>query len=315
MGKIKFGVFLPFYAFQTQNPTAHYQQFVDLVLECERLNYDSIWLDDHLMYDHWPILESWTTLSALATKTTRIRLGTMVSCVSHRNPMILAKSAATFDVISNGRLEFGIGAGIQEAEHVAYGFGFPKHSDRVEMLSQALEVITQLWKKEKTSYQSKHYTLKDAVCEPKPFQKPNPPIIIGGNGEKLLKVTAKYANRFDWGNLPSINLYRKKLEILEKNCKEIGRDFSEIEKSCWPAGQVIVAKNQKELSAKIAEVKPLGTSLIDFKKSTLAGTPDECRVRLQAYLDLGVTYFMLFFADLPKLDSLRLFAENISKRL
>ena len=314
MRKIKFGVFLPFYAFQTQNPTAHYQQLLDLVLECERLNYDSIWLDDHLMYDHWPILESWTTLSALAAKTNRIRLGTMVSCISHRNPTLIAKSAATLDTISNGRLDLGIGAGAQEKEHTAYGFGFPKLGERVEILGEALEVITQLWRKDKTSYQSKHYALKDAVCEPKPLQKPNPPIIIGGNGEKLLKVTARYADRFDWGNL-SIESYQNKLGILEKNCEEIGRDFSKIEKSCWPAGQVLIAENQKELSAKVKEAKPNGMTLTAFNKSTLVGAPEEFIEPLHAYLDLGVTYFMLYFADLPKVDSLKLFAEKILKSL
>jgi F420-dependent oxidoreductase-like protein len=312
--KIKFGVFLPFYAFQTQNPTAHYQQLLDLVLECERLNYDSIWLDDHLMYDHWPILESWTTLSALAAKTNRIRLGTMVSCISHRNPTLIAKSAATLDTISNGRLDLGIGAGAQEKEHTAYGFGFPKLGERVEILGEALEVITQLWRKDKTSYQSKYYTLEDAVCEPKPLQKPNPPIIIGGNGEKLLKVTARYADRFDWGNL-SIESYQNKLGILEKNCKEMGRDFSKIEKSCWPAGQVLIAENQKELSAKVKEAKPNGMTLTAFNKSTLVGAPEEFIEPLHAYLDLGVTYFMLYFADLPKVDSLKLFAEKILKSL
>jgi F420-dependent oxidoreductase-like protein len=312
--KIKFGVFLPFYAFQTQNPTAHYQQLLDLVLECERLNYDSIWLDDHLMYDHWPILESWTTLSALAAKTNRIRLGTMVSCISHRNPTLIAKSAATLDTISNGRLDLGIGAGAQEKEHTAYGFGFPKLSERVEILGEALDVITQLWRKDKTSYQSKYYTLKDAVCEPKPLQKPNPPIIIGGNGEKILKVTARYADRFDWGNL-SIESYQNKLGILEKNCEEIGRDFSKIEKSCWPAGQVLIAENQKELSAKVKEAKPNGMTLTAFNKSTLVGAPEEFIEPLHAYLDLGVTYFMLYFADLPKVDSLKLFAEKILKSL
>jgi F420-dependent oxidoreductase-like protein len=312
--KIKFGVFLPFYAFQTQNPTAHYQQLLDLVLECERLNYDSIWLDDHLMYDHWPILESWTTLSALAAKTNRIRLGTMVSCISHRNPTLIAKSAATLDTISNGRLDLGIGAGAQEKEHTAYGFGFPKLGERVEILGEALDVITQLWRKDKTSYQSKYYTLKDAVCEPKPLQKPNPPIIIGGNGEKILKVTARYADRFDWGNL-SIESYQNKLGILEKNCEEIGRDFSKIEKSCWPAGQVLIAENQKELSAKVKEAKPDGMTLTAFNKSTLVGAPEELIEPLHAYLDLGVTYFMLYFADLPKVDSLKLFAEKILKSL
>jgi len=155
------------------------------------------------MYNNWSILESWTTLSALSTLTSKIRLGTMVSCNQHRNPALLAKSAATLDVLSNGRLEFGIGAGAQESEHLAYGFDFPKLSDRVERLGEALEVVMGLWTQEKSTYQGKHYSLKDAVCEPKPLQKPHPPITVGGSEEKYtLKVTAKYADRFDWDICP-----------------------------------------------------------------------------------------------------------------
>ena len=144
MGKLKFGVFLPFYAFQTKDKES-FSHIRDIVLECERLGYHSVWLDDHLMYDDWPILETWTTLSALCALTSRIRLGTMVSCSTHRNPALLAKIAATFDVLSNGRLEFGIGAGIQEAEHTAYGFDFPKPSVRIKRLGESLEVIMRLW--------------------------------------------------------------------------------------------------------------------------------------------------------------------------
>ena len=124
LGKLKFGVFLPFYTFQAKEPNEHFRLIRNTVLECERLGYHSVWLDDHLMYNSWSILECWTTLSALSSLTSKIRLGTMVSCNSHRNPALLAKMAATFDVLSGGRLEFGIGAGTQEAEHNAYGFGF-----------------------------------------------------------------------------------------------------------------------------------------------------------------------------------------------
>ena len=251
MGKLKFGVFLPFYAFQAKTPNEYFEASQNIVLECERLGYDSVWLDDHLMYNNWPILEPWTTLSALSSLTSKIRLGTMVSCNAHRNPALLAKTAATLDVLSNGRLEFGIGAGCQEAEHLAYGFGFPKPSVRIERLGEALEVITRLWTQEKANYQGKHYTLKDAVCEPKPLQKPHPPITVGGSGEKLtLKVTAKYADRFDWGSLPSVDDYKRKLEVLEEQCKVVGRDFGEIERSCWPGGQVLIAQNQREVRAK-----------------------------------------------------------------
>jgi len=313
--KLKFGVFLPFYAFQAKTPYEYYDHLKTISLECEHLGYESVWLDDHLMYGNWPILETWVTLSALSALTSKIRLGTMVSCTMHRNPALLAKAGATFDVLSNGRLEFGIGAGVQKEEHVAYGFGFPPISNRVQRLDEALEVIRRLWTMEKANFRGKHYALKNAVCEPKPLQKPHPPIIVGGGGKDILKVTAKYADRFDWGSLPSINLYKRKLEALEKHCKMVGRDFSEIEKSCWPGGQVLIARDQKELSEKIYRLEPAGMSLEDFKRNVLAGTADECRERLQFYVNLGVTHFMLFFADLPKVDGLRLFAESVAKRM
>ena len=312
MGKLKFGVFLPFYAFQAKDSKENFSLIRNIVLECEHQGYHAVWLDDHLMYNDWPILESWTTLSALASLTSKIRLGTMVSCSAHRNPALLAKMAATLDVLSNGRLELGIGAGTQETEHIAYGFGFPPPSVRIERLSEALEVIRRLWMEEKANYQGNHYTLKNAVCEPKPLQEPHPPITVGGSGELLMrKVTAQYADRYDWGFLPSIEVYKRKLMVLENQCKVIGRNLSEIEKSCWPGGQVLIAQNQRELSEKISRRKPANVSLEDFKKTTLAGTPDECRERLQVYMDLGVTYFMLFFADLPRIDGLRLFAESV----
>ena len=250
MGKIKFGVYLPFYAFKSQ-PTEHFSRIRDIVLECERLGYDSVWLDDHLMYNDWPIFECYTTLAALASATSKIRLGTMVSCIAHHNPALLAKTAATLDVISSGRLEFGVGAGTQEAEHIAYGFGFPKLNVRIERLCEALEVTKLLWTQKKANYQGKYYALKDAVCEPKPLQKPYPPITVGGSGETLMrKVTAPFADRFDWGFLPSIEDYKCKLAVLENDCRAIDRDFGEIEKSCWPAGQILIAQNKKELRRK-----------------------------------------------------------------
>ena len=309
LGKIRFGVFLPFYAFQN-NPSEYYSQLRNVVFECERLGYDSVWLDDHLMYKDSTILECWTTLSALAASTNKIRLGTMVTCLAHRNPGLLAKSAATLDIISNGRLEFGLGAGIQETEHQAYGFGFAKPSKRLAQLEESLEIIRRLWTYPKANYEGKYYALKDAVCEPKPRQKPHPPIIVGGSGEKYtLQIAAKYADRFDWGFLPSIEVYRHKLTVLHRYCEMIGRDFREIEKSCWPSGQILLAQDQKELTEKIARYKPAGTSLEDFKQYTLVGTIDECLRGFQAYSDLGVTYFMLYFADLPNVESLRLFKE------
>jgi alkanesulfonate monooxygenase SsuD/methylene tetrahydromethanopterin reductase-like flavin-dependent oxidoreductase (luciferase family) len=240
----------------------------------------------------------------------------MVSCTAHRNPALLAKMTATLDVLSNGKLELGIGAGIQENEHTAYGFDFPKPSVRIERLGESLEVIKRLWTQNKANYQGKHYSLKDAVCEPKPLQKPHPPITVGGSSKLLLrKVTAPYADRFDFGFLPSIERYKCKLEVLEKECTAIGRNFDEIEKSCWPGGQVLIARNAREVNEKVSQKNALGLSVEDFKKTTLVGTPQECREQLQVYLDLGVTCFMLYFGDLPRVDGLRLFAEGVMNKM
>ncbi|MCW3994555.1 MAG: LLM class flavin-dependent oxidoreductase [Candidatus Bathyarchaeota archaeon] len=313
MPKPKFGVFLPFYAFQALTPNMYYDHLREVVLECEKLGYASVWLDDHLMYGNWQILEPWTTLSALSSLTSKIRLGTMVTCSAHRNPALLAKTAATLDVISHGRLEFGVGAGVQENEHIAYGFDFPKLNQRVERLFEALEVIIRLWTQPKANYSGKYFSLKEAICEPKPLQSPYPPITIGGISDKTVKVAAQFADRCDWGFLPTIDAYKQKTALLQQNCRAVGRDFDEIERSCWPAGQIIVAQTKAEVAEKISRFKPANHRLEDFLKTTLGGTPDVIYEQLQTYVELGVSYFMLFFADLPRFDSLRLFSETIIK--
>jgi F420-dependent oxidoreductase-like protein len=313
LSKTKFGVFLPFYAFKSEQT---FKRIRNLVLECERLKYDSIWLDDHLMYGKHPILECWTTLSALASLTARIRLGTMVLCNSYRNPALLAKMAATFDVISNGRLEFGIGAGVQEDEHKAYGMPFLKASDRISRMKEATEIIKKMWTEEKANYHGKYYTINEAECLPKPLQKPHPPITIGGGGEKLtMRVAAQHAERCDWGYMQSIEQYRHKLEILKNHCNSVGRDFQEMEKSCWLGGQIFIAQNRQEIDEKVSQWKPQNISLEDFKKSSFIVTPDECKQKIREYLGLGVTHFMLFFGDLPALSGLRLFADKVVKTL
>ena len=317
LNKVKFGVFLPFFAFQTEKKAAQlFNLLQDVVLECERLEYSSVWLDDHLMFNEIPILECWTTLSALSRVTETIRLGTMVTCNSFRNPALLAKMAATLDNISNGRLELGIGAGVQKNEHDAFGFPFLSAKDRVERLNEAVEIIKKLWIEKKVSYTGKYYSLKNAVCEPKPVQKPHLPIVIGGGGEKLtLKVTARHADRYDWGYLPSLEHYKRKLKVLEKNCENLGRKVSEIEKSCWPAGQIFIGDDRKDLTKRVMQLVPKGVNLEEFMRTNFVGTPEDCIKQLQQYMNLGVTQFMLFFGDLSDLKGLRIFAEKVVQKI
>ena len=319
MRKVNFCVFLPFYAFQSKKSSQSeplFSRVKDLVLECERLGFHSVWLDDHLMFGRMPILECWTTLAALAATTSRIRLGTMVTSNGLRNPALLAKMAATVDVISGGRIEFGIGSGIQVEEHIAYGFPFPDIEVRTEKLRESLEIFKSLWREEKTDYSGKHYNIINAFCEPKPIQQPYPPITIGGAGEEFtLKVTAQHADRFDFGYLPSLEIYKHKLTVLESYCKQMGRDIQNIEKTCWPAGQITIGLDQVAVAEEVQKVKPENISVEDFEKVCFAGTPEECIAKLQPYIDLGVTHFMLYFSGLPKTASLRTFAETVAKKI
>ena len=318
MKKIRFGVFLPFYGFNAgrRNLKSPFNLLRDVVLECEKSGYDCVWLDDHLMFGKQPILECWTKLSALSTITSEIRLGTMVLCNSFRNPALLAKMSATLDVISNGRLEFGIGMGTQKEEHEAYGIPFPKPRVRADRMRETVEIVKKLWTEEKTSYEGRYYKTSEALSEPKPVQKPHPPITIGGGGEKLtLKVIAEHADRYDWGYVPSLELYKHKLGVLKGYCEAAGRDFKDIEKSAWLGGQIFIVADQKELSKKVKQLKPKDISLRDFKKYNSIATPQGYRQEIQQYAKLGVTYFMLFFGDLPEVSGLKFFAEEVVKKI
>jgi F420-dependent oxidoreductase-like protein len=315
LDKLKFGVFLPFYAFRNEKRALPlFDRLQDIALECERLGYDSVWLDDHMMLNMIPILECWTTLSALSRTTKKIRLGTMVTCNSFRNPALLAKMAATLDTISNGRLELGIGAGVQKSEHNAYGFSFSSSKERIKRMGEAVAIIKKMWTEKKVNYNGKYYHIIDAICEPKPVQKPHPPIIIGGGGEKLtLSVTAQHADRYDWGYIPSIEQYKHKLKVLQKHCEAVGRSLDDIEKSCWPAGQIFIGEDIDEM---VYQWVPKGISFEDFTQTSFVGTPEDCIKLLQQYANLGVTQFMLFFGDLStSIDGLRLFAEKVVQKI
>lgn len=313
---IKFGVFLPFYAFKNKNDSPIFNQLKDVVQICEKLGFSSIWLDDHLMLNGKPILECWTTISALSKVTKKIRLGTMVTCNSFRNPALLAKMSSTVDNISNGRLELGIGAGIQKQEHRAYGFPFNSSKIRIKHLDEAIRIIKKLWTQKNVCFKGRYYNLRNAFCEPKPIQKPHPPLIIGGGGEQLmLKLTAKYANRYDWGYLPTPELYHRKIEILKRYCKTIGRDFNEIEKSCWPIGQIFIGNERRNLEENISQPASKDVFTDHVMREKFVYTPEDYINQIQYYINLGVTYFMLFFSYISNFEELSLFARKVIRKI
>ncbi len=205
------------------------------------------WLFDHFMPlgadPTGPCLEGWTLLAALAAQTKRLRVGIMVTGNTYRHPAVLANMGATVDIISGGRLDFGIGAGWNELEHSAYGIPLYAPGERIRRMGEACEVIKRMWTETAPDFDGQYYQLRGARCEPKPIQKPYPPFVIGGSGEQLtLRMVAKYADIWNFAGGPTES-FRHKNEVLNDHCAAIGRDPAAIERSV----QVFVAPN--DLSA------------------------------------------------------------------
>ena len=279
-------------------------------LEAEKLGFHSGWLFDHLFElpgagpSLEPCLECWTSISALAAETKRIRLGVTVLCATYRNPALLAKMASTLDVISNGRLEFGIGAGWAGVEHEAYGFPFDKPAIRIGRLRESVKIIRSMWTEEKTSFHGKYYDIEDAVNNPKPVQKPHPPIWIGGGGEGLtLKVIAELADGCNFIGLSPVE-YSHKLDVLGEHCVKLGRKVDDIQKS-WQ-GRILIARDEAELSEmkhKMGEID---------EEHNIVGTPDHCVEKIREYTNLGVSCFMLVFPGATRdAGPMQLFSEMV----
>ncbi len=178
-----------------------------------------------------PCLEGWTLLAALAAQTRRLRVGVMVTGNTYRHPAVLANMGATVDIIARGRLDFGIGAAWNEQEHAAYGIPLFAPGERIRRLGEACEVIRRLWTEDSVTFEGRYYQLTNAHCEPKPIQKPYPPFVIGGGGEKLtLRVVARYADIWN-AMASSVEEFRHKNAVLDEHCAAIGRDPTTIERS------------------------------------------------------------------------------------
>ncbi len=197
--------------------------------------FEHAWLFDHFAPIHsdvdGPCFEGWTLLAAYAAQTKRIRVGLMVTGNTYRHPAVLANTAATVDVISNGRLDFGIGAGWNEYEHASMGIPLYTPGERIRRLGEACEIAKRLFTQDTTDFDGRYYQLKDARCEPKPIQKPYPPFVIGGSGEQLtLRIVARYADVWNFAG-GTVETFKHKVSVLHDHCAQIGRDPGEIELS------------------------------------------------------------------------------------
>ena len=295
------------------SPLDHHdgRRFVDDILS--NLNaihtyYDSCWLVDHLIAPRsfpspdLPRLECWTTLSYLAHAYPDLDFGSNVLAQSYRNPALLAKMGATLQLLTGGRFILGIGAGWYEEEYRMYGYEFPKASVRIGQLAEAVQIIRQLWTEKRATFTGEYYQIHDAICEPKPD--PLPPIMIGGMGEKLtLRAVARYA---DWWNsvVVTADELSRKMDILRSHCQAVGRDYDEIGKTY--SGIISIAETEAK-ARQIAEASPHNSRY----GLHLVGTSEQIAEYLKAYIDLGIEYFILQFADFPSASGALQFAEEI----
>jgi F420-dependent oxidoreductase-like protein len=224
------------YGFKTAPMNTTWSAMLDVWRAGDQLDvFESAWNFDHfepIFSDRsGPCLEGWSMLAAMATATSRLRLGCQVTGMPYRHPSVLANIAATVDVISDGRLIIGLGAGWNQDESDALGIRLPPLKERFDRFEEGVQVIVELLSKDRATFNGEHFTLTEAWCEPKPVQRPHPPIAIGGNGERrTLRIVAQYAQHWN-STLSDVDEWRRKGEVLDWHCAQVGRDRSEIERS------------------------------------------------------------------------------------
>ena len=310
MRKILFGANIP-------QMGSDYDSMKRTVLECEKHGFDFVWIADHLqdMSPSKPYFEGWTTLSALAAETSRIRLCTVLMNNLFRHPSLLAKMSATLDVISGGRLNFGIGAGWYSEECASYGIPFPRPLERIQRLEEAIEIIKELWTRDDVSFAGKYYTLKNAILNPKPIQKPHPPIWTGimHGRRRMLRVIAKHADAWTISSLylPTPKEHQQMTIALDNCCREVGRDPNQIKQALGIG--CVIAEDENRVREKVEKFKPMSISVKDYsaKQMRLEGTPQQLIEKLRAYTNAGVTCFVMNFPDITTIEPVRLFSEKV----
>jgi F420-dependent oxidoreductase-like protein len=292
-----------------EDPVEAYETMTRVAQTADEVGFASAWLVDHFHTIPLPsqevTFECWMSTAALARDTSNIRIGQMVTCNSYRHPALLAKMASTVDVLSHGRLNFGIGAGWYEHEYRAYGYEYPDAPERLRQLREAVQVIRAMWTQEEATFEGKYYQVRGAINQPKGVQQPHIPLLIGGDGEKVtLKLVAQYADACNVGDDPAT--VKQKLAVLKQHCETVGRDYESIHRTSSTLC-LLADSDEQALALLPAELKArLGESV----KTALIGGPETLRQRLAAYAAAGVQELLMRFVDGTNLEALRRFAKE-----
>lgn len=262
-------------------------------------HFKSLWMTDHFFWGDEPTHEAWTVMAFLAARYPDMQIGPMVLGQSYRNPALLAKMAATLQVLSGGRYIMGIGAGWKEDEYRAYGYEYPSAGVRIEQLEDTLEIFKRMWMESgKVTYHGKHYHIVDAYCEPKPD--PIPPIIVGGGGDKTIRLAALHA---DWWNIPDApyDRYAERVAKVRQTCEQVGRDPATLGLSWF--GRLGVGRTEAEAAARGGAQWT--------KANAFIGTPAQVVDELNRFVEVGCQYFMVQVLDVGNPDVIEMVLQEV----
>jgi F420-dependent oxidoreductase-like protein len=308
---MRFGIFIPqgwrldLVGIPTEQ---HWPTMLDQARMAEAGPWESIWVYDHFHTVPMPTdeatHEAWSLIAALGATTERVRLGQMCTCIGYRNPVYLAKVAATCDVISGGRVEMGIGGGWYEHEWRAYGYGFPRAGDRLGMLDEGVQLMKQAWTDGKATLAGTHYEVDGAIVRPLPLQPGGIPLWIAGGGEKkTLRTAAAYADYTNFDGTPET--FKHKSEVLAQHCRDLGRDFAEITRTA--DYNVVIGETEADVKDRLDWImdhyaKHVTQDHVEryrhmFETGPLVGTPERIVERLRGLEKLGMTYAITYWTD------------------
>jgi len=269
--------------------------------DADAAGFTRLWVSDHLFLGKDAVnvdcLEAWTLLAALAVRTDRIRIGPMVTAQSYRNPALLAKIAAAVDVLSRGRLDFGLGAGWKEIEYRAYGYDFPDAPTRVTQMIETLEICTRMWREDRATYHGKYYRIDDALCSPKPVQR-QLPIWIGGSKPRVMRAAAKYGDAFNITVSASAPTdLPDRLRALDEACRAVNRDPKTLLRSAFLIA--CVGTTQERADALVDQLalraKTDRAGFLASRPGLIFGTPQIALEKLRSYASLGIGHVNVMF--------------------
>jgi F420-dependent oxidoreductase-like protein len=291
-----FGLQVPSFTFPGVADGAMFERVAALAIAAEASGFESFWVMDHYHQianngpASEPMLEAYTLLSGVAARTSRIKLGAMVTGVTYRNPAFLAKTVTTLDIVSSGRAILGIGAAWNDEESLAYGYEWPPVAERFERLEDALQICRSMFTQPQTTFHGRRHHVDGAYNVPQPVQPGGPKILVGGTGErKTLRLVAQYADM--WNGFGDPDTVRHKIDVIEEHCRAVGRDPAEIVKT--RLGRLIVTATEEEAQARRAEYQAFrGLDDSQLPSMLICGTPDAVLDRVQAYVDAGADGLM-----------------------